>query len=198
MGRRSGEQRAKDGRYQTDGLRSVDKRTSAGQSGDCHRFWPDARPFIGVCRRPTVRCPRPLWNRPTVGRLLPDSVPITKSKKKKNRRTTGENITWHLRQKMISLRENRQNRTQRRPMVHRQSPHMSYFGLADVGRLLVWEMWLRYKNKNFRLRLVATIRLSDVWQSVIPSGLCILVFTVILKKNNNKKNKKKKKNEKTN
>ena len=35
-GRRSGEQRAKDCRYQaTLGLRSVDKRSSAGQSGDC-------------------------------------------------------------------------------------------------------------------------------------------------------------------
>ena len=67
------------------------------------RFSPDARPFICVCQ-PTVRCPRPLGSRPNVGRLLPDSVPITK-----NRRTTGENnITWHLRQKMISLRENSQ------------------------------------------------------------------------------------------
>ena len=53
-GRRSGEQRAKDGRYQvTIGLRSGDKRSSAGHTGGCRSVFPDARTFICV-RGPVV------------------------------------------------------------------------------------------------------------------------------------------------
>ena len=141
------------------------------------RFSPNARPFICVCR-PTVRCPRPLGSRPNVDWLLPDSVPITKKKKKKKKSANDRRKQYNLAPSTKNDQPTRKqpNRTQRRPMVHRYSPHMSSFGLADVGRLLVWEMWLRYKNKNFRLRFVVSIRLAEVWQSVIPSGLCISFF----------------------
>ena len=55
-GRRSGEQRAKDGRYQaTVSLRSGDKRSSTGQSGDCFRPMLD-RSSVSVGRRWGVDC----------------------------------------------------------------------------------------------------------------------------------------------
>ena len=102
-GRRSGEQRAKDGRYQaTIGPRSVDKRSSAGQSCDCRSV--SARcSTVHLCLSGGGSIVARL-------RLCADN----KIQRKKNRRTTGEeNITWHLRQKIIG-----RNRTQRRPMVH--------------------------------------------------------------------------------
>ena len=89
-GRRSGEQRAKDGRYQaTVGLRSVDKRSSAGQSGDCFRPVLD-RSSVSVGRR--LGAPDPY----EVDRLSVDCCPtlcrsqIQKKKKKKKKKKIGK------------------------------------------------------------------------------------------------------------